>query len=270
MKYVLISIYFLFGFNVIHAQSKKELFRKALYSYCTNYDILSTISTLEQIQQLTDTLDNCLSINFTLGRLYLENKDTTQAIKYYEKTLTSYPSFQTPKPNKSCKLFERSLKPAYSRACVKLAHIYISRKNYKLAEDYLHSALNKHKPNVCLNATHTHMTHIITEQVKLDLLRGDTIKARNSILDILFRQDTHYKSAYNVLKSCIMNTKKEFQDELLKGIRGVKKVNPKKIIYITVFNHTIYMGSLRYSEENLEDIQKRLLNRYSVKEILKN
>ena len=274
MQYILIYICIFFGINLSHAQTKSELFQKAEFDYCDN-NIPSAIKHLIRYKTLSEYSKYGLLIDYKLGDLYLEIQDTAKAIEYYEKALTyKKPHYGYNYKRYSCNFFPRlDIKP-HSDLSVKLAYIYAGKKDFERVKTYLHLAYNKYRPyySGCANGWIMHRSSIQTEEAKIELIKGDTTKARNLMLDLLFVGDAPYDDVKETLYRSVKKhyTKKELQHQLSTGIKEGKIDSTGKSFHMVIFNHTVNVRVYTSRKETAEDVKSRLFKWYRIKEILES
>lgn len=265
----LLILIFILPLYLIHGQSTKDLINKAEFAYCTLGDIDKTIQILKQIHETPCHLKCKFSFQFKLGELYLEKNDTNNAIKHYQIALNTqaYPGCY--RSSQNCKLLPRVRTSSKSQISIKLSQIYSQKKQYKIANTYLDDAMNKHQPKTgCALAMIEHRANVMIEQAKLNLAIGDTIQARNSMLDIILKNRGNTDEAIQILYTSVKDkhSKKDLQYEIYNGIKTGQLDKENRYYTMIIFNHTTkkYIGN----SKSKEAIIKSLFNSNPIKEIL--
>ncbi len=264
---ILLSIFTLIYSYILTAQSTEDLFKKAEFAYCDN-NIPLAIKHLKNYKSLPKYKLYHIYINTKLGDLYLEQKDTNQAITFYTQALDNKLVRSYARNRFSCSFFQNRPRRMYSNICVKLSKIYKHKKEYDKAKRYLKLTESQYKPNsYCGNDMIDHRISIKIEEAKIDLQKGDTIKARNSMLDFLFH-NYHFNEIKTILYTSVKDTytKKELQKELIKGIKEGYIDKEGKYYIMTFFNHTVKKN--KRSSESKERIITQILEMKRIKEIL--
>lgn len=263
----LLILIFILPLYLIHGQSTKDLINKAEFAYCTLGDIDKTIQILKQIHETPCHLKCKFSFQFKLGELYLEKNDTNNAIKHYQIALNTeaYPGCY--RSSQNCKLLPRVRTSSKSQISIKLSQIYSQKKQYDIVKQHLHHASNKFKPRYCCDLDETyHQTNILVEQAKLSFNIGDTIKARNTCLNLIFNHHNIDVEVIQILYTSVKNnmSKKELKNEFLNCIHS-GEINDNHYNMV-IFNHSveINMGSTKTKKEIIDV----LLNNYIIKQIL--
>lgn len=268
MLRLLLFIFTLLNICLLSAQSTQELFRKAEFAYC-DHNIPLAIKHLKSYRNLPKYDLYKVYINTKLGDLYLEQNDTAQAINYYTKALDDKLVKPFPNNTLSCSFSPLRSKRTHINVCFKLSNIYRHKKEHYKAENYLNLIGNKYRVSYgCALDMAQHAIRTEIEQAKIDLLKGDTIIARNSMLDLIFTghsTDQVKTTLYTSVKD--RYSKKELQHQVLTGIKEGYIDQEHKYYIMTFFDHNV--KNTIDTSESKETIIKRLLKRHLIKEILK-
>lgn len=236
MKFILVIIASLFLCTVVNGQDYSKL-KQADELYCNDDKSDLVLEALEEcLKDSSYSRTDLGYVHYFMGDVYYNREEYEKAIIQFKASL-EFGIYPIEDYERKCHLGSMPWRFIRNERAINIGRNFMNLGELDSAEFWFHQAKNKYKSGGCGLVMTRHYYRVDIEQIKLFLVKGDTISAQNRLIDRFF-----YYSEPEMLHKILLSkyTQEEIETELLKSIQNIK-VHPSDSEYyiFTFFHHLV-------------------------------